>query len=171
MIRSFPLVLASATLLCANRVVAQEISATDRQWSTLEAAVTEVLRSHETEAGGSISEEPEIAEGDLDGDEREDAAILYTIEGVGSGTNYTQYLAVLVRRGEGWSFGASTTAGGKWERAVTLQGIEHRAVLLETMDYAEGDPSCCPSIEGETRYHLRHVLEESEVPRDQPQDP
>jgi hypothetical protein len=94
------------------------------------------------------------ARGDLSDDGVADAVVLYTIEGAGGGTGYTQYLAAFVRLAGRLTYVTQTAVGGKWNRAVTLGAITGGVIHLETREYREDDPSCCPSRRGSMRLVL-----------------
>ena len=105
--------------------------------------------------GEEYREARKIVTGDLNGDGRADAAVLYTIEGAGGGNNYAQFLAVFVRDEEGQlAPAAHASAGGKLYREAHLVSITDGAVLLNVVNYAEKDAACCPSKKGTTRYTL-----------------
>jgi hypothetical protein len=80
---------------------------------------------------------------------------LYTIEGIGGGNNYTQFLVAFLNDARG---GIRPTkpveAGGKLYRAVELDTVDARSVSLKTTGYAEKDPACCPTIHSATSYRL-----------------
>jgi hypothetical protein len=80
--------------------------------------------------------------------------VLYTIEGVGGGNNYRQYLVAFLNKGEGTRPTRPIVVGGKLYRAVNLERVEARQVVLKTQRYAEADAACCPSLEGTTSYRL-----------------
>jgi hypothetical protein len=69
--------------------------------------------------------------------------------------NYVQHLAVFVRVKGRLVHAAHRPVGGKYYRAIELTEIKDNVMLFKTTDYAEGDPRCCPSIDGTTRYVLR----------------
>jgi len=87
---------------------------------------------------------------DVDGDDREDFILVFTIEAAG-GNNSTQYLAVFPSSHD-WK-PVVLTVGGRGERFIDEIDIEEDGVVvLLTSEYEEGDPMCCPSGEGELRY-------------------
>ncbi len=95
-----------------------------------------------------------IIDGDLDGDGDEDAAVQFTIEGMGGGNNYGFYLAVF--RNENGKFTAVTdeVIGGKLNRDITFTKIENGKLFFDTKAYAKDDGACCPSLAGKTSYIL-----------------
>lgn len=95
-----------------------------------------------------------ILDGDLDGDGDEDAAVQFTIEGMGGGNMFSFYLAVF--RNENGKFTAVTdeVIGGKLNRNVEFTKIENGTMYFDTKNYADGDGACCPSIAGKTSYIL-----------------
>ena len=92
--------------------------------------------------------------GDLNHDGMADTAVLYTIEGQNGSNNYIQFLAVFLRTKSGLVFAANATVGGKNNRGADLVSINNGEVVLDTMGYGPKDPSCCPTLQGSTRYAL-----------------
>lgn len=95
-----------------------------------------------------------ILYGDLDGDGDEDAAVQFTIEGMGGGNNYGFYLAVFKNENGKLTAVTDEVIGGKLNRDVTLTKIEDGKIRFDTKDYDDDDGACCPSIEGKTTYIL-----------------
>jgi hypothetical protein len=93
-------------------------------------------------------------DGDLNRDGIADVAVLYTIEGQGGSNNYIQYLAVFLRRKTGLVFVARAAVGGKNRREIEFTSIQDNVMNFNTTGYADRDPSCCPTIKGNTRYAL-----------------
>ena len=91
---------------------------------------------------------------DLNGDGVPDTTVLYTIEGQNRSNNYVQYLAVFLGSKAGLVPAAHTAVGGKNSRSVELKTVHGSTIHLATMDYAPNDPSCCPSVKGETAFVL-----------------
>jgi len=94
--------------------------------------------------------------GDLDGDGREDIAVLYTIESFCCGNNYHFFLAVLLNKGTHFELVASVKVGGKGERGVGFNTIRNGKILLNTKEYLPDDALCCPSSKGRTSYTLKN---------------
>lgn len=94
--------------------------------------------------------------GDIDGDGKDDIAVLYIIEGFCCGNNYHFYLAVLINRGYIFELVTSTEVGGKGNRGVKFNTIKNRKILLNTDEYLPDDPMCCPSNKGRTTYILKN---------------
>jgi len=93
-------------------------------------------------------------EGDLNHDGVSDVAVLYTIEGQGGSNNYIQYLAVFLRKNGKLTFAARQAVGGKNRRAMEITSIKNNAMLFETTAYGPRDPSCCPTVKGQTKFVL-----------------
>jgi len=93
-------------------------------------------------------------EGDLNGDGHGDVVVIYSIEGVGGGNDWTQYATVLTSTPQG--FGASTPkeVGGKSVRAVDGCTIAGTTVTLDLKTYGPKDGSCCPSVPGKVTYRF-----------------
>jgi hypothetical protein len=103
-------------------------------------------------------EEPDdirkVVAGDLNHDAVSDVAVLYTIEGQHGSNNYVQYLAVFLRKNGKLVYSARAAVGGKNRRAIEITEIKNNGVLLDTTAYGPRDPSCCPTIKGQTKYVL-----------------
>lgn len=93
--------------------------------------------------------------GDIDGDGKDDIAVLYTIEGFCCGNNYQFYLAVFLNKGSSYDLVASEKVGGKGERAIEFNAIENGKIILSTDEYLPDDPMCCPNGKGSTTYNLK----------------
>jgi hypothetical protein len=93
-------------------------------------------------------------EGDLNGDGHGDVVVLYSIEGVGGGNDWTQYATVLTSTPQG--FGATTPkeVGGKSVRAVEGCSIAGATVALDLKTYGPKDGSCCPSVPGKATFRF-----------------
>ena len=131
------------------------------------AVIDKFIRSQESKGTGHEAEGTRtVVKGDLNGDGVPDIAVLYTLEGQFKTNNYVQHLAVFVRLKGRLVHAAHTPVGGKNYRAIELTGIKNNVMEFKTTDYAEGDPRCCPSIEGTTRYVLTGgALKELTEPR------
>ncbi|HZI62507.1 MAG TPA: hypothetical protein VFD62_17465 [Pyrinomonadaceae bacterium] len=93
--------------------------------------------------------------GDLNHDGLSDAVVLYMLEGQNGTNNYVQHLAVFVRRRGVLVPLTDAVVGGKYYRTAELKGIKNKQILFETLDYADNDARCCPSIKGKTAYVLK----------------
>lgn len=89
--------------------------------------------------------------GDLDRDGREDAVVLYTLESMGGfGNNWSQYAAVFRRtKADEYRYVTKKLVGGRNYSSAHIDTIENGEVRLNTKDYVENDPSCCPSRDGQ----------------------
>lgn len=95
-----------------------------------------------------------IMTGDLNRDGLPDAIVLYMLEGQNSTNNYVQHLAVFVRRNGRLEPATDAVVGGKYYRAAELKAIKNNQILFETVDYADDDARCCPSLKGTATYVL-----------------
>jgi hypothetical protein len=96
---------------------------------------------------------------DLNGDHREDLAVLFTLE---RGNLWIQYLTVISSAGTPL---ATTEVSRKGVRAVDLDRAVGSTLDLSTKTYRPEDASCCPSVLGRTAYVLRgHRLNEIKAP-------
>ena len=121
------------------------------------AVISRFIAGQASKLGGQeYREARKMVAGDLNHDGVPDAAVLYTLEGIGGGNNYTQYLAVFLRdKDKGLLVPAAhATVGGKLYREARLQSITDGAILFNIVSYEEKDAACCPSKKGATRYVL-----------------
>ena len=122
---------------------------------TTDVVITDFLaRQAEKEGAEEYGEARKVIAGDLNGDRREDAVVLYTLEGFDGSNLYVQYLAVFVRRGAGLRYMTHLAVGGKDRRSLELEGVSGGKILLKTEEYRPGDASCCPSKKGRARFVL-----------------
>lgn len=131
-----------------------QVSATpdkEQKQKTIDRYIAGVAKVSDAE---EYKEARKILDGDLDGDGDEDAAVQFTIEGMGGGNNYGFYLAVF--RNENGKFTAVTdeVIGGKLNRDVEFKKIENGKMYFDTKSYGKDDGACCPSIPGKTGYIL-----------------
>ena len=127
------------------------------------AVIDKFIASQESEGNGYQAKGIRtILRGDLNHDGIPDIAVLYTLEGQFKTNNYVQYLVVFVHVKGRLVHAAHTPVGGKYSRSIELTEITDNVMFFKTLDYAESDPRCCPSIEGTTKYVLRGgALQES----------
>ncbi len=90
----------------------------------------------------------------MNGDGRNDAVVLYTLEGFDESNLYLQYLAVFVSRGGVLRYVTHRIVGGKGRRSLELDGVSGGKILLKTKEHRPGDASCCPSKKGRARFVL-----------------
>ncbi len=111
--------------------------------------------------------------GDMNYDNIDDLALLYTLEGVNEGNNYFFYLVVFIKTDKGYRFQAEALAGQIAARSVSFDSIEDGIIQLSTKfmtKKADGlwDPICCPSGIGKAYYTLNGEklteLNRSEMP-------
>jgi len=90
-------------------------------------------------------------EGDVDGDGHTDVVVIYTIEGVGGGNDWTQYATLLTSTPRGYGASMPKEVGGKGVRVVEGCTIGASSVELALKTYGPQDASCCPSVPGKAR--------------------
>ncbi|MBW2660238.1 MAG: hypothetical protein JRC87_11715 [Deltaproteobacteria bacterium] len=93
--------------------------------------------------------------GDLNGDNKKDGCIIYTLEGgPGGGNNYWFSMAVFLNSDNGYKLAADEKIGGKSGRRFTDSRIEDGIIILDTLFRRLDDAFCCPSLEGKVFYEL-----------------
>ena len=113
-----------------------------------------IARQEEKEGATEYEEAREIGRGDLNGDGKEDAVVLYSLEGFDGSNLYLQYLAVFLSQGDALRYTTHRIVGGKGKRSMALEGISGGKILLKTKEYRPGDASCCPSKKGRASFVL-----------------
>ena len=91
--------------------------------------------------------------GDVDGDGRADAAVIYVLDG-GSRRRQTKYLAVFRRGAGGLRYAAHVLVGREGLRDVTRATILGGMIELEVLEYRPADAMCCPSRLARRKYRL-----------------
>ncbi len=102
--------------------------------------------------------------GDLNGDTRDDVAVLYTLKSHAATDGELRYLAVFVHDRRGLHYRAHALVGGPGIGEVNRATVLKRSVVLEMLVHARGDPVCCPTRPATRRYRLvdrKLVLERS----------
>lgn len=92
--------------------------------------------------------------GDIDGDGRNDAAVLYTIRSSGKNKFQLRFLAVFRRGQRALEYRAHILVGGKGIREVNRATILRRRVEIEALEYRPADAICCPTKFVKWRYRL-----------------
>lgn len=92
-----------------------------------------------------------MAQGDLDGDETDEAVVVLTSDSGGSGVFI--YLAV-VRESDGEPDNMATLSLGDRVR-VTALSIDDGKILAELVEHGPNDPMCCPTSEAQREWLLQ----------------
>lgn len=83
-----------------------------------------IAKQAKAEQASEYAEARKIVQGDLDGDGDRDAAVLYSLEGLGGGgNNWIQLLAIFRNDKGNYKFVAENGVGGKLSRSFDLIGI------------------------------------------------
>lgn len=91
--------------------------------------------------------------GDLDGDARNDAAVLYTLRPHGQ-RDERRYLAVFKRQRDGLRYYTHALVGGTGAAEANRATILNRTVVVELLMHRAGDAACCPTRPTTRRYRL-----------------
>ncbi|QSA96295.1 hypothetical protein [Methylococcus sp. EFPC2] len=100
---------------------------------------------------------------DVDGDGVKDVVAFFTVEGFDGGNNYHFYLSVLRGRPGSLAEAGTLKIGGKGWRHIDFDrlGLEGGRLIVQTSEYEQGDPLCCPSRTGRARFKIDdHGLKE-----------
>ncbi len=93
------------------------------------------------------------------GDGQPRGVSIFTIEGIGGGNNFTQYMTLLDADAEHLRFIEADTrvVGGKGIRLLVANkfSIRDGLIVVPTLSYAERDALCCPSMPGGARFEIR----------------
>src|SRR5262245_1309780 len=116
MLRWFLVVMA---LVLLARVEARAQAAAPMPAALVQGYANAAIAAHARRVGGQAPRESrKSCEGDVNGDGRPDAAVLYTIEGVGGGNGWTQYMIVLVAAPQGVGATNPKEVGATGKRGV-----------------------------------------------------
>lgn len=104
--------------------------------------------------GTFIINKDEIYSVDLNGDRYDDLVIKYTFVPYMENNELTYY-KVLIQEGGMLIESGEIFGGGRCEGPIYDQiDIKRRVITLKGLEYAEGDPCCCPTIEVESKYQI-----------------
>lgn len=87
---------------------------------------------------------------DFDGDQQDDIAVLFTLEGAEGSNRYESRLSVFLSNSSGYSLLESIYV----PKNSNLKSYEGGILSLDVLDYADGDANCCPSLEREQQYMI-----------------
>lgn len=93
---------------------------------------------------------------DLDGDDGDELAVFFTLEGFGGGNNYARYLAVYRYVEPVWFASTVMRVGGKGSANVsgaTLR-LADGVLSTEAMLADDDDGACCPSVASELSFDV-----------------
>jgi hypothetical protein len=111
------------------------------------------IASHAQRVHGQAPRETrKSCEGDITGDGHTDVVVIYSIEGVGGGNDWTQYATVLTSAPQGYGATLPKEVGGKGVRTVEGCAIAGTTVELDVKTHGPQDASCCPSVAGKARF-------------------
>ena len=95
--------------------------------------------------------------GDLDGDARDDVAVLYTLRSRGQ-PHERRYLAVFKNQAKGdrggFHYHAHVLVGGTGAAEANRATILNQTVVLEMLIHRAGDAACCPTRPATRRYRV-----------------
>lgn len=135
------------------------VLAHDAAWAALSARDEAVVQAwiHTHAQRGKVVEAPATrlgVTGDLDGDGRADAAVLYTLQSGGAQRGERRYLAVFRRHRDGLRLHAHVLVGGSGAAEANRATILDKTVVVELLTHRAGDAACCPTRPAIRRYRL-----------------
>ncbi len=92
--------------------------------------------------------------GDLDGDGRDDVAVLYTLKPRTGRRGESRHLATFKRYREGLRYHAHVLVSGPGAGEANRVTILDRAVVVEMLTFGHGDAACCPTRATTRRYRM-----------------
>jgi len=140
----------------------QAVSAQNYDDKTINSFIAKQTKVNKAE---EYSAARKIIKADLNGDKRDDAAVLYTLESFNKTNLYVQYLAVFLgTKRNSLRYAAGKIIGGKNQRSVELVSIKDGKIFLDTLNYLRTDASCCPSEKKQIKIILeKNKLREVEI--------
>ena len=103
--------------------------------------------------------------GDLDGDARNDVAVLFTLRQRGGRQREMRYLAVFRQQAAGLRYHAHVLVGSSGAAEANRATILNRMVVVEMLTHSAGDAACCPTHPETRRYRLTpHGLQRVKEP-------
>ncbi len=92
------------------------------------------IANQSTEMGASEYQKArKIVTGDLDGDGDADAAVQYTLEGMGGGNTYQFFLVVFLNNNGAFSYAVHQIIGGKGDRTLDLTQIKEGKIYFDIL--------------------------------------
>jgi hypothetical protein len=89
---------------------------------------------------------------DVDGDGKEDFIVLFTVEGIGGGGNdHINFMTVFLSN---QNEPLTVQTGRRGERDPVNISVKNGQIILDTVEYTEKDPACCPTGHGKLTYRL-----------------
>jgi hypothetical protein len=92
--------------------------------------------------------------GDLDGDRRDDVAVLYLLKPRAARRGDSRYLAVFKRQRDGVRYHGHALVSGPGAGEANRATILERSVVVEMLTFKPGDAVCCPTRATTRRYRL-----------------
>ncbi len=98
---------------------------------------------------------------DVDGDGIPDAMAFFTIEGMGGGNNYEQYIVVLKGARSAFSLVGSLQIGGGdlGGASFSRPALKNGRIVIARKEYSDSDARCCPS----RKAHVTVVLQDGKL--------
>jgi len=136
-------ILLGSVISCLSQPVAAQSS------SDIAAIEHFIANQAKRKNGSEYEEARKIMMSDLNHDGKEDAVVLYTLEGFNGKNNYRQYLAIFIRSRDGrLRYVTQQVVGGKLLRIVELESVKDGKINFQTSEYLPTDAACCPSGKG-----------------------
>ena len=120
-----------------------------------EADIERWLTRHAARAQGTeLAGLRQRAVGDLDGDDRMDTVVLYTLKPRDARRGVARYLAAFKRQQGALAYHGHALVSGPGAGEANRVTVLNRMAVVEMLTYAPGDAACCPTKPTVRRYHL-----------------
>lgn len=140
----------------------QPVYSSPQLYRRMEAVVREEAAATEAEPHGPWASAPLP---DLDGDGTGEVAMLFTLEAPLRSADLSSVHLSLLRSRGGWR-ALTVAAGARYARTPMDLRVSGDTIILKMKVWREGDPGCCPTGDGESRYRLKEgvLVQILEVP-------
>jgi hypothetical protein len=102
--------------------------------------------------GEAPKEQRKSCEGDLTGDGHPEVVVVFTVAGVGGGSDWQQFVTMLAGSMAQFSATPPVQVGAKGERTVESCAVTGGVLALAGKAWAPADPACCPSRPATSRF-------------------
>jgi hypothetical protein len=123
------------------------------------------IRAHADRVRGTHHcESRKHVERDINRDGEKDLLVTYAIEGAclgdktsppgTCGNHHEEFLSVFLKQKGKYKSPISRQVGGRGIRSIQGLSVKGSTIILDVLEYDDGDPSCCPSRHGKLKLRL-----------------